>query len=90
MSSGVSHAKTDGRTKPIVRHRVQTITIHRDAKDPSTAGVQVVHLGSPSTGSPREMSASTGSSNEDVSDDGGYEANDHDGTSFQAESAGDD
>jgi hypothetical protein len=50
MLGGSTLATADRQHKPIVKHQVETITIHRKADAPSAGGVRVIHLPSSSVG----------------------------------------
>jgi hypothetical protein len=77
MVGGTSVANAGRQHKPIVKHQVETVTVHRKADTPPTGGVQVIHL-SPSSASGSAVSA--GSSDDsfesegtaDGSDDGSF------------------
>ena len=43
---GTSVANATRQHKPIVKHQVQTVTVHRKTDAPSSGGVRVVHLSS--------------------------------------------
>jgi hypothetical protein len=63
--SGTSAAHAGRHRKPIVHHRVQTVTIHK--KSPSTEGpqpVQIVHLGPTSSGATTSTAAAPGTFSE--------------------------
>jgi hypothetical protein len=67
MVGGTSVANADRQHKPIVKHRVETVTVHRKADTPPTGGVQVIHL-SPSSTSGSVVSA--GSSDDSFESEG--------------------
>jgi hypothetical protein len=65
---GASVANAGRDRKPIVKHQVQTVTVHRKAGDSSSSGgVRVVHLSSGSASGTSETSAG-------FSDDDGFES----------------
>jgi hypothetical protein len=64
MLGGTPQANADRQHQPIVKHRVETVTVHRKAHAPSAGGVRVIHLPPSSLGS----SSVSASSPEDGSD----------------------
>jgi hypothetical protein len=82
---GPSVASAGGDHKPVVKHQVQTVTVHRKADGSSTGGVRVVHLAS----SGSAMTSGSDDAFEDEANDDAFEneANDafddgsHTGTS---------
>jgi hypothetical protein len=77
MVGGTSVANAGRQHEPIVKHQIETVTVHRKANTPPTGGVRVIHL-SPSSASGSVVSA--GSSDDsfesegtaDGSDDGSF------------------
>jgi hypothetical protein len=67
MVGGTSVANAGRQHKPIVKHQVETVTVHRKADTPPTGGVRVIHL-SPSSASGSLVSA--GSSDDTFESEG--------------------
>jgi hypothetical protein len=86
MVGGTSVANAGRQLKPIVKHQVETVTVHRKSNTPPTGGVRVIHL-SPSSASGSVVSA--GSSDDsfesegtaDGSDDGSFRSSGQSGGS---------
>jgi hypothetical protein len=64
---GTSLANADRQHKPIVKHRVETVTVHRKADAPAAGGVRVIHLPSGSVGG---SVVSAGSSDDSLEGEG--------------------
>jgi hypothetical protein len=69
---GASVASAGGQHKPIVKHQVQTVTVHRKADAPSPSGIRIVHLGS-TTAMPTSTSGSSDDGFENEGIDDGFE-----------------
>jgi hypothetical protein len=60
--------------KPVVKHQVQTVTVHRKADAPATGGVRIVHL---SSTAPTASATMSGSSDDDGFEDEADELNEN-------------
>jgi hypothetical protein len=77
MVGGTSVANAGRQHKPIVKHQVETVTVHRKADTPPTDGIQVIHL---SPRAPSSSVVSAGSSDDSFESEGTADASD-DGSS---------
>ena len=66
MVGGTSVANAGRQHKPIVKHQVETVTVHRKADTPPTGGIQVIHL-SPSSASGSVVSAASSDERRSIS-----------------------
>jgi len=78
---GTSVASASRDHKPIVKHQVKTVTVHRKADAPSSSAVRIVHLGSTA---PAASSSTFGSSDdafENEANDDAFDGGPHQGPS---------
>jgi hypothetical protein len=70
---GTSVANATRQHKPIVKHQVQTVTVHRKADAPSSTGVRIVHLSSTAPAGSETTSGYSDDGFENEGSDDGFE-----------------